>query len=84
GFAFVGGVETGGFGFGAVGATAAFSAVNIVNPDLPGDNRIGMSGLEAGVYWNGEASGFTFDAHGAAGWNYFSARRQFIQTDSTG
>lgn len=84
GFAFVGGVETGGFGFGAVGATAAFTAVNIVSPDLPGDNRIGMSGLEAGVYWNGETSGFTFDARASAGWDYFSARRQFIQTNSSG
>ncbi|MFV4649102.1 hypothetical protein ACNJUT_21155, partial [Mycobacterium tuberculosis] len=83
GFGYVGGVETGGLGFGAVGATAAFVAINNADPHTPGDNRVGMSELEAGVYWQGETSGFTFDARAAAGVNFFSARRQFLETDAT-
>jgi hypothetical protein len=83
GFGFVGGVETGGLGFGAVGATAAFTAVNISDPHSPGTNRIGMSGLEGGFYWNGETRGLTFDARVGAGYNFFSARRQFVIFDST-
>lgn len=83
GFGFVGGFETGGWGFGAVGATAAFMAVNVSDPHTPGNNRTGMSGLEGGLYWNGETGGFTFDARVGAGYDFFSARRQFVLQDAT-
>ena len=83
GFGFVGGVETGGLGLGAVGATAAFMAVNVSDPHAPGVNRTAMSGLEGGVYWNGETSGFTFDARLGAGYNFFTGQRQFVTFDAT-
>jgi len=84
GFGYVGGVETGGLGFGAVGATAAFVATNISDPHSPGDNRIGMSELEGGLYWQGETGGLILDARVGAGVHFFSAKRQFIETDTTG
>jgi hypothetical protein len=84
GFGYVGGVETGGMGFGAVGATAAFVAVNLSDPHSPGDNRTGMSGLEGGLYWQGETGGLALDARIGAGFDWFSARRQFLVFDSTG
>ncbi len=83
GFGFVAGVETGGLGFGAVGATAAFVAVNENDPHSPGDNRTSMSEVEGGLYWQGETGGLTLDARVGAGYNLFSAQRQFVVTDPT-
>jgi hypothetical protein len=77
GFGYAGGVETGGLGFGAVGATAAFVAINESDPQSPTDSRIGMSELEGGLYWQGELGGLTLDARVAASYNWFSGRRQF-------
>lgn len=84
GFGYVGGVETGGLGFGAVGATAAFVAINESDPHSPGDNRSSLSQLEGGLYWQGETGGLLLDARVGAGFNWFSAKRQFLVTDSTG
>ncbi len=84
GFGFVGGVETGGFGLGAVGATASFVAINLGDPHAPGDNRTGLSQLEGGVYWQGELSGLLLDARVAAGYDSFTGRRQLLQTGPTG
>jgi len=83
GFGYAGGVETGGLGFGAVGATAAFVAINEDNPQSPTDSRIGMSELEGGLYWQGELGGLTLDARVGAGFNWFSGRRQFIYSIPT-
>ncbi len=83
GFGYAGGVETGGLGFGAVGATAAFVAINESNPQSPTDSRIGMSELEGGLYWQGELGGLTLDARVGASYNWFSGRRQFVVTDAT-
>jgi hypothetical protein len=43
-----------------------------------------MSELEGGLYWQGETNGLILDARVGAGVNFFSAKRQFIETDSTG
>lgn len=82
GFGYAGGVETGGLGFGAVGATAAFVAINESDPQSPTDSRIGMSELEGGLYWQGELGGLTLDSRVGASYNWFSGRRQFVYFDT--
>ena len=84
GFGYVAGVETGGLGFGAVGGTISFTAINLGDQSLPGDNRTGLSQLEGGVYWQGEAKGLLLDARAAAGYDWFTGRRQLVQIGSTG
>jgi len=83
GFGYAGGVETGGLGFGAVGATAAFVAINEDDPQSPTDSRIGMSELEGGLYWQGELGGLTLDARVGASYNWFAGRRQFVYFNTT-
>lgn len=84
GFGYVAGVETGGLGFGAVGGTISFTAINLGDQSLPGDNRTGLSQLEGGVYWQGEAGGLLLDARAAAGYDWFTGRRQLVQFTSSG
>ena len=84
GFGYVAGVETGGVGFGAVGATVSFTAINLGQQNLAGDNRTGLSQLEGGVYWQGDAKGVLLDARAAAGYDWFTGRRQLVQLNSAG
>ena len=83
GFGYAGGVETGGLGFGAVGLTAAFIAINEDNPQLGSDARTSLSQLEVGVYWQGEISGLTLDTRVAAGYDWYGGRRQFVEFNSS-
>ena len=84
GFGYVGGVETGGLGFGAVGATVALVALSNNDPYVRGSNRQSLSHLEGGFYWQGETNGFLLNGRVAAGYDFYSARRQFVQFTDTG
>lgn len=84
GFGYVGGVETGGVGFGAVGATIAFVALNNNDPYARGNNRQSLSHLEGGFYWQGETGGVLLNARVAGGYDWYSARRQFLDLTSSG
>ena len=84
GFGFVGGVETGGTGLGAIGVTSAFVSTSVVDPNLPSNTQTSMSELEFGTYWQGEIKGVVADARLGAGYTWMAGRREFIETDSSG
>ncbi len=84
GFGFLGGLETGGAGFGAFGVTGAFAAGSIRDPHSPGDNAQSLSEGEVGAYWQGQFGGFRADARLGGGYLNFSDRRELYETDSTG
>jgi len=84
GFGFVGGLETGGAGFGAFGVTGAFLTGTLTDPHSPGDGQQSVSEGELGTYWQGQFGGFKIDARVAGGFARFSDQREIYQTDSTG
>ena len=81
---FVGGVETGAGGLGAVGVTAAYVTSTITQPDQPGDSQTSFSELEVGGYWRGEMNGWVADARVGAGYAWFNGRRELRLTNSSG
>ena len=84
GFGFVGGVETGGSGFGAFGTTAAFVTTSVSDPHVPGDSQTSLSELEIGGYWQGEFGGFLADGRIGAGYTWDTDRREIVLTNTTG
>ncbi len=83
GFGFVGGLETGGAGFGAFGLTGAFVAGSIRAPHAPGDNSQSISEGELGGYWQGQAGGFKADARVGGGYINYSDRRELLERDAS-
>jgi uncharacterized protein YhjY with autotransporter beta-barrel domain len=84
GFGFVGGLETGGAGFGAFGVTGAFLTGTLTDPHAPGDDQQSVSEGEFGGYWQGQFRGFKADARVAGGYARFSDQREIYQTNSSG
>jgi hypothetical protein len=84
GFGFVGGLETGGAGFGAFGVTGSFLTGTLTDPHAPGDGQQSISEGEFGTYWQGQFGGFKADARVAGGFARFSDQREIYETDSTG
>jgi hypothetical protein len=84
GFGFVGGLETGGAGFGAFGVTGAFLTGTLTDPHAPGDNQQSISEGEVGGYWQGQFGGFKADARVAGGYARFSDQREVYEADSSG
>jgi hypothetical protein len=84
GFGFLGGLETGGAGFGAFGVTGAFLSGTLSDPHAAGDGQQSISEGEFGTYWQGQFGGFKADARVAGGFVRFSDQREIYETDSTG
>jgi hypothetical protein len=84
GFGFVGGLETGGAGFGAFGVTGSFLTGTLTDPHSPGNGEQSVSEGEFGGYWQGQFGGFKADARVAGGYARFSDQREIYETDSTG
>jgi hypothetical protein len=84
GFGFVGGLETGGAGFGAFGVTGSFLTGSLSDPHAAGNGQQSVSEGEFGAYWQGQVGGFKADARVAGGYARFSDQREIYQTDSTG
>ncbi len=82
GFGFVGGLETGGAGFGAFGLTGAFVAGTLRDPHLPGSSQQSISEGEFGGYWQAQLGGFRADARLAGGYLYYSDRRELYEADA--
>jgi hypothetical protein len=84
GFGFVGGLETGGAGFGAFGVTGSFLTGTLSDPHAAGNGEQSVSEGEFGAYWQGQFGGFKGDARVAGGYARFSDQREIYETDSTG
>ena len=68
----------------ALGMKVGFVTANIKNPDAPGDNLLGVSELNGGVYWRGSVGGLRADAQLGAGFIWANDRREFLYSDSVG
>ena len=68
----------------ALGMKIGFATANITNPDAPGDNLLGVSELNGGVYWRGDFGGLKADAQLGAGFIWANDRREFLYSDSLG
>ena len=68
----------------ALGMRIGFVTANIKNPDAPGDNLLGVSELNGGVYWRGDFGGLRADAQLGAGFIWANDRREFLYSDSVG
>jgi len=84
GFGFVGGLETGGAGYGAFGVTGSFLTGTLSDPHAAGNGEQSISEGEFGTYWQGQFGGFKADARVAGGFARFSDQRELYETDSTG
>jgi hypothetical protein len=84
GFGFVGGLETGGAGYGAFGLTGSFMAGSLNDPHAPGINQQSFSEGEVGGYWQGQFKGLRADARFAGGYVQYTDLRELYQADSTG
>ena len=84
GFGAVGGIESVSAKGDALGVKFGFVAANIRNPDLPSDNLLGLSELNAGVYWRGQFGKLKADAQLGAGYVRLDGRREFLFSDTTG
>ena len=84
GFGFVGGLETGGAGFGAFGLTGSFLTGDIKDPHSPGDNLASFSEGEGGAYWQAQLGGLRADARVAGGYVLDSNRRELLLKDANG
>ena len=67
-----------------LGMKIGFVTANINNPDAPGDNVLGVSELNGGVYWRGNFGGLQADAQLGAGFIWANDRREFLYSDSVG
>ncbi len=68
----------------ALGMKIGFVTANINNPDAPGDNVLGVSELNGGVYWRGNFGGLQADAQLGAGFIWANDRREFLYSDTAG
>ena len=68
----------------ALGMKIGFVTANINDPDSPGENLLGVSELNGGVYWRGKWGGVTADAQLGAGFIWANDQRDFLYSDSVG
>jgi hypothetical protein len=68
----------------ALGMKIGFVTANIVDPDSPGDNLLGVSEFDTGVYWRGNFGGFRADAQLNAGFMWADDHREFLYSDTAG
>ena len=68
----------------ALGMKIGFVTASIKNPDAPGDNLLGVSELNGGVYWRGDFGGLRADAQLGAGFIWANDRREFLYSDTIG
>ena len=68
----------------ALGMKIGFVTANIKDPDSPGDNLLGVSELNGGIYWRGDFGGLRADAQLGAGFIWANDRREFLYSDSVG
>ena len=84
GFGAVGGIESVSPKGDTLGVKFGFVAANVRNPDLPSDNLLGLSELNAGVYWRGQFGRLRADAQVGAGYVRIDGRREFLFSDTIG
>jgi hypothetical protein len=84
GFGFIGGLETGGAGFGAFGVTGSFLTGTLSDPHAPGEDQQTVSEGEFGPYWQGQFGGLKADARVGGGYAQFSDQREIYEANSTG
>jgi hypothetical protein len=68
----------------ALGMKIGFVTTNIKNTSAPGDNLLGASEINGGLYWRGGVGGLKADAQLGAGFIWADDRREFLFSDSTG
>lgn len=68
----------------ALGMKIGFVTANIKNPTAPGDNLLGVSEINGGVYWRGDFGGLRADAQLGAGFIWANDRREFLYSDALG
>ena len=68
----------------ALGMKIGFVTANVANPDAPGDNLLGVSELNGGIYWRGNFGALKADAQLGAGFIWANDRREFLYSDSVG
>ncbi len=68
----------------AIGMKIGFTTAEIKNTSAPGDNLLGVSGINGGVYWRGGVGALKADAQLGAGFIWADDRREFLYQDSIG
>jgi hypothetical protein len=68
----------------ALGARISFATVNVRNPELAGDNLLGVSEIGGGIYWRGAVGALKADAQLGAGFIWANDRREFLSSDTSG
>jgi len=84
GIGIVGGLESVSPRGDALGVKLGFTTAQITNRKLPGDNLLGVSQINTGVYWRGTYGGLRLDAQLGAGYVWVTNRREFLYSDSLG
>ncbi len=83
GFGAVAGAAMGGYGFGAVGVTAALTSISVLDPELKGAGQQAVTSLEAGLYWQASVKHLTLDLRAAFGGASIDGTRQLFAYDQT-
>ena len=68
----------------ALGMKIGFTTSEIKNPSAPGDNLLGVSEINGGIYWRGGVGALKADAQLGAGFIWANDRREFLYQDSIG
>jgi hypothetical protein len=68
----------------ALGMKIGFTTADIKNPSAPGDNLLGASEINGGVYWRGGVGALRADAQLGAGFIWVDDRREFLFSDDQG
>jgi hypothetical protein len=84
GIGIVGGLESVSPRGDALGVKLGFVTAQINQPDLPGDNLLGVSQINTGVYWRGTYGPLSLDAQLGAGYVWVTNRREFLYSDALG
>ena len=83
GFGAVAGAALGGYGFGAVGVTAALTSISVLDAELKGAGQQAVTTLEAGLYWQASVKHLTLDLRAAFGGASIDGTRQLFAYDQT-
>jgi hypothetical protein len=79
GFGVAGGLERG-TALGAVGVSLAFTNSDLKDPESEGDENTSANNFEAGLYWRQANENWRLWARGAAGYAWFDATRQVVDS----
>ena len=80
----VAGLESVGPKGSALGMKIGFTTADIKNTSAPGDNLLGVSQINGGVYWRGGVGPLRADAQLGAGFIWVDDRREFLFSDDEG